>query len=322
MPAQVGVRPPGLLTSASGLGSLFRAHWVSTVPRFRLRFLLQEIDLSPGDTILGRSASCHITIEDPLVSRQHARVRVSGNSAFIKDLGSRNGTYLNGVRLERDHEVKDGDRVRVGTLELVFCVIKDSAQEPVLTRRVTGSLCRCGECGNAYPEELVQCPSCGSVRQVEEETFSGVIGDFAGWSLELVVDVLQKARRLGRWEDVERMLRRASPTVERLVAGGERISRTHLDCVAESAATLAIVRGTPEWANWILTIFATLSLVPNAQTTESLEQLAATLPGALAAAAHRLVSNVQANGGPGQDERVLFSRIQSLATPPGMGQDG
>ena len=99
----------------------------------------------------------------------------------------------------------------------MLCILHDSAQEPALTRRATGSLCRCAECGDAYPEELSQCPSCGSVRQVEEETISSVIGDLAGWSIELVVDVLHKARQLGRWDDVERMLRRSRTTVERLV---------------------------------------------------------------------------------------------------------
>ena len=56
--------------------------------RYRLRFLLQEFDLPRGATILGRSSDCHVTIEDPLVSRQHARIMVRGEEATLEDLGS------------------------------------------------------------------------------------------------------------------------------------------------------------------------------------------------------------------------------------------
>ena len=89
--------------------------------RFRLRFLLQEIDLPPGESILGRSASCHITIEDPLVSRRHARIQVTGDRATIEDLGSRNGLFVGGQLARGVVDVSAGARVRVGTQELVIC---------------------------------------------------------------------------------------------------------------------------------------------------------------------------------------------------------
>ena len=65
--------------------------------RYRLRFLLQEFDLPRGATLIGRSSDCHVTIEDPLVSRQHARIVIDGDDATLQDLGSRNGVKLNGA---------------------------------------------------------------------------------------------------------------------------------------------------------------------------------------------------------------------------------
>jgi pSer/pThr/pTyr-binding forkhead associated (FHA) protein len=64
------------------------------VTRYRLRFLLQEIDLPQGETLIGRSASCQVTIEDPLVSRQHSRLYIRERSR--PDLGSRSGSMVNG----------------------------------------------------------------------------------------------------------------------------------------------------------------------------------------------------------------------------------
>ena len=65
--------------------------------RYRLRFLLQEFDLPRGATILGRSSDCHVTIEDPLVSRHHARIVLEGDRAVVYDLNSRNGVKVNGA---------------------------------------------------------------------------------------------------------------------------------------------------------------------------------------------------------------------------------
>jgi len=80
--------------------------------RFRLRFQLQEIDLPQGDTVIGRSATCQVTIEDPLVSREHARIRIVGERATIEDLGSRNGVQVGGTSLQSLHVLRDGERVR------------------------------------------------------------------------------------------------------------------------------------------------------------------------------------------------------------------
>src|SRR5713101_1475037 len=82
--------------------------------RFRLRFLLQEFELPPGDTLIGRSNDCHITLFDPLISRKHARIQVLGNQAILEDLGSRNGCRVNGAPLRGRHPLSSGDRIRVG----------------------------------------------------------------------------------------------------------------------------------------------------------------------------------------------------------------
>jgi hypothetical protein len=282
------------------------------VVRRRLRFLLQEIDLAPGDTVIGRSAACHVTIEDPLISRSHARIRLRGERATVEDLASRNGTLVNGTRIEGEHELKDGDRIRVGTLELVFCVAVDASREAAPTRRDTARMARCPDCGNTYAAELDQCPACGHQAVASEETITGVTNSSEIWSLELAAAVLERARSLGRWDDVLRMLHRGRPTVERLVASGERVDRGQLDIIAECAASYAVERSSAEWASWVLTIHATLSLVPTARVTEQLERVARQAPGALAAAARRLTTNVQASGGPGRDDRGVLARIERL----------
>jgi predicted component of type VI protein secretion system len=125
---------------------------------YRLRFLLQEVLLPCGDTIIGRGEDCHITIFDSLISRQHARIHVDEAGATLEDLGSRNGCRVNGVLVKGPHVLYDGDRIRVGTQELVFAATRADVEFP----RTTGSLCHCTECSLPYPEEMGACPNCGS----------------------------------------------------------------------------------------------------------------------------------------------------------------
>lgn len=69
---------------------------------------------------IGRASDCSIPIKDRYLSRKHAEIIANGNSWVLKDLGSANGTYLNGSRVERDELLKTGDRIRLGDTEIVF----------------------------------------------------------------------------------------------------------------------------------------------------------------------------------------------------------
>lgn len=74
-----------------------------------------------GPTVsIGRASDCSIPIKDRYLSRRHAEIIASDGAWVLKDLGSANGTYLNGTRVERDHPLKPGDRIRLGDTEIVF----------------------------------------------------------------------------------------------------------------------------------------------------------------------------------------------------------
>ncbi|HEX8154184.1 MAG TPA: SpoIIE family protein phosphatase, partial [Thermoanaerobaculia bacterium] len=69
---------------------------------------------------IGRASDCAIPIKDRYLSRRHAEIIAGENSWILKDLGSANGTYLNGTRVERELPLKTGDRIRLGDTEIVF----------------------------------------------------------------------------------------------------------------------------------------------------------------------------------------------------------
>jgi DNA-binding winged helix-turn-helix (wHTH) protein len=74
----------------------------------------REIPLPEGTHLIGRGESCLVRCESVRVSRRHARIRITGECAVIEDLGSRNGTWLRGERVQAASEIQAGDTVRVG----------------------------------------------------------------------------------------------------------------------------------------------------------------------------------------------------------------
>ncbi|MGI8461957.1 MAG: FHA domain-containing protein [Solirubrobacterales bacterium] len=73
----------------------------------------QTYDLD-NDVTAGRDPAQQIALSDDQVSRRHARFSVSGGAATVEDLGSRNGTYVNGQVLHGSRGIVPGDRVRMG----------------------------------------------------------------------------------------------------------------------------------------------------------------------------------------------------------------
>ncbi len=76
--------------------------------------------LEPGETVIGRDPGAGLFIDDPSVSRRHARIVVTGDSATLEDLGSKNGTHLGDRRIEAPVPLDDGARIRIGTVALTF----------------------------------------------------------------------------------------------------------------------------------------------------------------------------------------------------------
>lgn len=78
-----------------------------------------DIQLRGPVTVIGRGAEADVRLADHAVSRRHAEIRVGDGTATVNDLGSTNGTIVNGARVSTA-ELADGDEVRLGETVLVF----------------------------------------------------------------------------------------------------------------------------------------------------------------------------------------------------------
>ncbi len=115
---------------------LFAAGVIAANPRFRasrdvgrLAPMRVELDVVDRDgehfqgvltpATIGRGADADVVVDDPDVSRHHARLDAENGIVYVTDLESGNGTFLNGRRLRQAIEVRPGDRIDVGTTRLV-----------------------------------------------------------------------------------------------------------------------------------------------------------------------------------------------------------
>ena len=88
----------------------------------------QEFELVKSEIIIGRDDSADVTIPASAVSRRHAKLMLEGGNYMLEDLGSSNGTFLNGEKLTERRPLKSGDKIRLG--QIINLVYHAPATEP------------------------------------------------------------------------------------------------------------------------------------------------------------------------------------------------
>lgn len=211
--------------------------------RYRLRFHLQEVDLFGDEIVVGRGSMAQVTIDDPMLSRRHIRIDLSGAEPLLEDLHSRNGTQLNGRPLVGRATLQDGDRIRIGTQELVFLVPNSIKNE----NRTTSGLTFCIGCAVPYPSASLQCPHCGAI-STEHGARTGIRDVAAsGWTFHLLSQVVERAIAQGRLADAERMMSRGSAELEQQLEAGIEVEPSRVLGVAECAARLGCALRSAGW---------------------------------------------------------------------------
>jgi DNA-binding winged helix-turn-helix (wHTH) protein len=125
---------PRFVRTIYGFGYRFVAELVEDAgarrseQRVRLWLIVerQHIPLLQGPNVIGRSGDAAIQIDAAGVSRYHARILVARADATMEDLGSKNGSYVNGT-LVTTRSLSDGDEIRLGAAVLTFRIASDTS---------------------------------------------------------------------------------------------------------------------------------------------------------------------------------------------------
>ena len=246
--------------------------------RFRLRFLLQELDLHGPCVALGRSPACQVTIDDALVSRRHAEIILEGNRAQIRDLGSRNGVRVNGRLIRGEVELAHEDRIRLGSQDIIFLASFDEGD--LRSPRSTGSISQCMGCSKPFPAESRTCPHCGTPSPDATnadgllQTVTGILAEpESAWAFELLGEVVDRALRAGRVAEAERTLQRARDEVAQRQGGQAPVEASSLSRLGAYAVRLAEIQGKPDWAIWALSQHRSLGAMLSSELLDRLEKV-------------------------------------------------
>jgi hypothetical protein len=81
----------------------------------------RRLSLATGENIVGRDEAASVRLDDPVVSRRHARILVSSSGAHIEDLGSKNGTFIDGQPIAAGPmPLRDGIQLAFGTVRVIY----------------------------------------------------------------------------------------------------------------------------------------------------------------------------------------------------------
>lgn len=117
----------------------------------------RRIALPEGDYVLGRSRDSDVVVRDATVSRAHALLAVAGGRVTVQDLGSSNGTLVNGEPVREETELAAGDQLRLGRVRMAL----GRAAAGAAAGGGSVAATRCPACGAAVDPGATECPRCG-----------------------------------------------------------------------------------------------------------------------------------------------------------------
>ncbi|MCA9534601.1 MAG: FHA domain-containing protein [Myxococcales bacterium] len=235
-----------------------------------------------GEFVIGRSAECHLALDDTLVSRRHASLDVRADSVRIRDLGSRNGVSVNGTPISGDHTLTHMDRITIGGQQMTFVEFQPSTG----VGRPTTDMLRCPACGHFAEAKTRVCTNCGTAFSMSHATVEIQLDPNATLSTEgrsvsafaLISNLAQKSLQLNKFTDAQQMLR---PHMDNLLAKLRQEgsgSHANTDVGTLSTATrfaLQLAEGleSQEWLDWVLEAHLAASVLLSSDHIEHMHVL-------------------------------------------------
>ncbi len=236
---------------------------------WRLLWRGKDIELIEGAVIVGRSPDCAIIIDSPCVSRNHARFRLAGTVVTVEDLRSSNGVYVNGELVDGVRRLADGDRILLGTEELVVFTTSDAREQAVRSGPELGQ----SVTETATPERAddVDPTSWRAEAGVEDETHGSDNTTQKADAFESLGRLADRMLAMGRYEAAAKILSNHMRAVLAAARTGAPISGEVLLGASRYALRLAAAKLDGRWIDYAIELHLS---VRRPMPVEFVEQLA------------------------------------------------
>jgi hypothetical protein len=283
--------------------------------RFRLRYLKHDLELFPGTFVIGRSADCQLSLDDPLVSRRHALLLVGDDEVSVEDAGSRNGVMLNGARIAGRASLRDGDKITIGAQEMTLSFAEVSgAKKPGGTIRdltVQGpvTMVSMPAAAKSAPPDVEMTPPPRIAVAPEESTIDR---PKRGEALKLLGGVADKALALGNPESAERLLQNGLQEVAADVRDGKEVPGDSIDLAARFGARLAAGTGKGAWGDYVVRLYSDRGVLPPSTIVDELYVAARKMRGFDLTALRTYLGELRRRGDLTATERFVLQRLEGL----------
>lgn len=247
---------------------------------YRLRYQAHDIGLQLGEFLIGRSAECQLALDDPLVSRKHAALRVSKDGVTVEDLGSRNGVLVNGAKIDGPKPITEEDKVVIGSQELRVYFVDETAEANAREqyRRHTQTLglgaselelhlaaaaaaaqpspAPPAQPSPAPPAAAPSSPSATSAPPAAPQPVESTVAARGLQSFQLLGGVADKAFALGRAEEAERILQTLLGEILARAREAKPVEASVSEQAARYAARLAGATTKASWIDYVFDLYA------------------------------------------------------------------
>jgi pSer/pThr/pTyr-binding forkhead associated (FHA) protein len=270
----------------------------------RLRYLGHNLEVPEGQFVIGRSSKCQLSIDDPLISRQHAVLTVQNGVAHVEDLGSRNGVLVNGKRITGTAAIAEGDTITVGSQAMtVHGLGSTGSVTPRAPHRVEMQTMQTGLMDLADDPTDDTMIRSGPLKGAPDKRVN---------ELTLVGAVAEKALAMGRAEDAQRLLERPLlDLLKRVKGGGLGIDDQVVQRAASLAVKLAMALNKGDWVDYTFELYTVRhEILPQAIVDELYTVLRKVRCDGSKLEIY--LEELQATSVMGPNERFQMSRIEGL----------
>ncbi|RYZ07411.1 MAG: FHA domain-containing protein [Myxococcales bacterium] len=214
-----------------------------------------ECELRVGSLLIGRGTECDLVLEDPLVSRLHARIQVEAEGVKVEDLYSTNGVYLNGERVMQARLLHQGDHLFIGNHDVTFVEIRT---DPAPATSVPPSSFPYHREPATRPNITVGAPDIPITARAD--------------ALDLLGNL---ARRLANDVKAEQAPRMLGPHLQGILRGasaGLVVPAALCEIASEYAVDLAHWTTDPSWLNYVVELHLVTKRLMSATTVTALQR--------------------------------------------------